>query len=523
VLAFVGLVWAFAPHTLDDAWIAFRYSRQWATGHGPFFNPGEHVEGYGSLLMVLLITPVIRYAGPDAALPVAKGIDLASSLLAIVGAGLLARRTAAGARWGDVAGIAAAALVACSTAFTYHAMNGLETSLYACLLTLGVSGLASQRDGRVTWGGLALAVAALARPEAPLACTLACSVALMVRSRTGHSPLPREYSSALPSPSWRSLVVACVFVSAAVIGQLVFRRLHYDGAWLPNAVPPTAGGSGDRVSYVLDALTGSLLGDLGILLALAGWVLTGPPARASLAPAIVGCVGALLPLCTGGDTMPASRLVVPYLPLLAVTVTIGWARALARVRRGGTGLLSVLLLAGAPLGLVFQWNERERLAADATTETTGPHAGHAALAAWLRSQAAPGDAVALMDAGEVGYRCIDQRIVDLTGRTNRTIGSSQGAPTDKRFDLDYLWKLRPRFLVLSFFSRDAADAPLHALTPMEERLAFSPGFQRDFVRGASDKLSTEADRERASLGADAVFPYRTPDQRHVLAVYRRRN
>jgi len=89
VLAFVGLVWAFAPHTVDDAWITFRYSRQWAAGHGPWFNPGEHVEGYSNFLVVLLLTPVIRYAGPEAALPVAKGIGLASSLLAIVGASLL--------------------------------------------------------------------------------------------------------------------------------------------------------------------------------------------------------------------------------------------------------------------------------------------------------------------------------------------------------------------------------------------------------------------------------------------------
>jgi arabinofuranosyltransferase len=79
LLAFVGLVWAFAPHTVDDAWVAFRYSRQWAAGHGPYYNPGEHVEGYSNFLLVLLLTPVIRYAGPEAALPVAKAIGPAMS------------------------------------------------------------------------------------------------------------------------------------------------------------------------------------------------------------------------------------------------------------------------------------------------------------------------------------------------------------------------------------------------------------------------------------------------------------
>ena len=135
LLAFASLVWAFAPHTVDDAWITFRYARQWASGNGPYFNPGEHVEGYSNFLLVLLLAPVVRFAGADAALPAAKVIGLASALLAIVGAGLLARRAAAGARWAGVAGIAAAALVSCSTGFAYHATSGLETSLYACLLT----------------------------------------------------------------------------------------------------------------------------------------------------------------------------------------------------------------------------------------------------------------------------------------------------------------------------------------------------------------------------------------------------
>ena len=114
LLAFVGLVRAFAPHTVDDAWITFRYSRMWAEGHGPVFNPGEHVEGYSNFLLVALLAPIIRNAGPDAALPVAKGAGLVSALLAIVATGLLARRAAKSERWADVAGIAAAAIPAIS-------------------------------------------------------------------------------------------------------------------------------------------------------------------------------------------------------------------------------------------------------------------------------------------------------------------------------------------------------------------------------------------------------------------------
>lgn len=39
----------------DDAFITYRYSRNWAQGNGLVFNPGERVEGYTNLLYTLLM------------------------------------------------------------------------------------------------------------------------------------------------------------------------------------------------------------------------------------------------------------------------------------------------------------------------------------------------------------------------------------------------------------------------------------------------------------------------------------
>ena len=94
---------------------------------------------------------------------------------------------------------------------------------------------------------------------------------------------------------------------------------------------------------------------------------------------------------------------------------------------------------------------------------------------------------------------------------------------DKRFDLGYVWAQKPRFIVLTLFGRDAPGAPLHPFSPMEERLALDSAFQRTFVHAQRDTLGSEMDRIRAALGADALFPYATPDRRYVLAAYRRRD
>ena len=41
------------PHTVDDAFITFRYAQNLVEGLGPVYNPGERVEGYSSPIWML--------------------------------------------------------------------------------------------------------------------------------------------------------------------------------------------------------------------------------------------------------------------------------------------------------------------------------------------------------------------------------------------------------------------------------------------------------------------------------------
>ncbi|MCS7179004.1 MAG: hypothetical protein RML46_08655 [Anaerolineae bacterium] len=41
----LSLYW---PYTVDDAYIIFRYARNWARGLGLVYNPGVYVDGYTS-------------------------------------------------------------------------------------------------------------------------------------------------------------------------------------------------------------------------------------------------------------------------------------------------------------------------------------------------------------------------------------------------------------------------------------------------------------------------------------------
>lgn len=524
---FVALAWTFAANTVDDAWITFRYSRQWVLGHGPYFNPGEHVEGYSNFLLMLLLVPVIAMGGAGAALPAAKAIGLASGVLAVLGAGVLARRAAGDTPWAGAAAIAAAGLVACVPGFAYHAMSGLETTLYAALLTWGVLGLTSARARGIVLGGVALAAAAITRPEGPVMFTLAWSAVagaiLLRRTRDRRAGTPPA------APAWPPLALAAVAGAVAILGQLAFRYVFYDGELLPNTYFAKIGGSGDRVRYVVDALREPFLGPLGFLLTGLGVVLGGHAPRAWWTAALLGTAGALLPLALGGDWMHGGRLVMPYLPLLAAAVACAWGRLLGAARGLGAAV-NVFLVLTVPTAFAIQARARETLANTAALETAGARSGHGALSTWLAAQAQPGDQVVLMDIGEVGYHGIEQRIVDVTGLTDRVIARSPGTFMAKTFDLAYVFDRRPEFIVLTFLGRGDllapvdANAPLYPFSEMESRLASHPAFERDYFRAADSTAPAAAGLEglRRFFGAEAVFPYATPGRRYVLVAYRRK-
>ncbi len=122
----------FIHYVNDDAYITFRYSRFWATGHGPYFNVGEHVEGYSNFLLMLLLVPCFAFGG-QAALPLAaKTIGIASGavslLLVLAFCRLLTPWNSPRSAAPRLSGIAAAGLVAVSPAFALNSTSGLEPS-----------------------------------------------------------------------------------------------------------------------------------------------------------------------------------------------------------------------------------------------------------------------------------------------------------------------------------------------------------------------------------------------------------
>jgi hypothetical protein len=541
VMLYVAAALQFWHYVNDDAYITFRYSRQLAAGHGPYFNPGEHVEGYTNPLLMFAAAVVIRLFGASAAPPFAKGLGVVSGVVCLLAVfqicRLLAARSGDADRRGAVTGVLAAGLIAASPSFAINSTGGLETTLMAALVTTGVMlGIRSAQCRRWRGAGIALAGAALTRPEGALIAGVFLSGQAVAIRAGGYGAATAARNHAAESSQVvrrHPLVVDFALVAAAAAALLAFRLVAYDGQWLPNTYYAKAGGFWrvDAYPYIAGGLLAPLFGVIGAGFGLAGWAAARGMRRMGVGLIAAAIVGGCLPFVTGTDWMLGYRLLMPYLPPAAVVAAVGWTALLGLLARRPGWLAPTLLLAAVPILWACENEVRLGLMAHTRIRAEGYVAGHRALAQWLRDGAAgEGDTIALMDIGIVGFECIDQRILDITGLTDRVIAESPGPFLRKEYDPAYVLEAAPAFVVLVVSGpeqqgADPADAPFGFWTAAERRIWNHPLFQQRYRRPADDRPTgpTWIDQLAVRLGAERIFPHAHPGRHYLLAVFRRQD
>ncbi len=529
VLLYLAQAVSYLHYVNDDAYITFRYAANLAHGQGPYYNQGEHVEGYTNPLLMLIVSAAIRLGGTAVAAPTAKLVGIVSGAVCVALAFLLGRglwppgRRPAGA---DACGLLAAGLVAVSPAFSVNSTSGLETTLFAACICGGVVlGLRAQSGGGA-WGcGVAFALAGLARPEgnAIFAVFWLARLAMLV---------PRARPDGGRRGLWRAarragLVHDALIVSGVFVVQLTLRAALYDGELLPNTFYAKIGGFEGITpwTYVRSGSLAPFLGPLGTALALLGlWRGSASPALA--APLVlVSLVGATEPMWAATDWMPGWRLVVPYLPLMAAWVAAGWGCLLASLRPLAR-IGPLLALATLPLFWRGAEPERRALLEETLLRSQGYQTGHRALGRWLRGLLEPGEAVALMDIGIVGYSALQARVIDITGLTDRFVAKSAGTFLDKSYDPRYVLERRPRCIVVVLtapgvsYQRPEPGSTFAPWRRIEGALLSDPEFKRRYVRPRPVRAWERWPRDlAASIGAAAIFEHAHPGRHYLLAVF----
>jgi hypothetical protein len=440
----IGLLLSFWPFTVDDAFITFRYAQNLAAGSGATFNPGwAPVEGYTSFSwMLLLAVPHLLHLDP---VVFAKVAGILSTLGHFVPTLLLGARTLGRDRRGvrSAAIVGSTQLLGLLPATWIHAISGMETALFACLLAfflLAAADLGSRADRRAAWraGVLGLLVG-LTRPEGNLAVVAALAVALVLA--------PRDRR--------RTALGWIAFTYALPLAGYLGWRLAYFRMAFPLAF------------YVkVDGSTGlSGVGEVShfgrhFLLWLSPLIGAGLPGlRRDLLPALAAATTLIAFFLVPSPIMAYDwRYLFPVVPLLVALATPGLEMLAGRPPRSAAALprsasapsrrrvavvLAVQAVIVGGIGVAFLYDVNETIMAK-RRYAQALEQGHVGLGRLL-SEVAPGEQqplLAVADAGAIPYYS-RWRTIDTFGLNDAVIARSG------RHDPDYVLSQRPDLVILN--------------------------------------------------------------------------
>lgn len=404
----------------DDAFISFRYARNFARGLGLVYNEGEWVEGYTNFLWTLGLGLAAKL-GLDIPLTALFG-NFACFVAALVVTAWVVLRLSPGR---PVVPFAALGLALAKPFYTFSA-SGLETMAIA-LLGIAAFALSLRRRGEL-WAGVALTASVMCRPDQILLYA-ALGVALIAEDLVfGEGRLGRRLRLE------RHLRFAAPF--ALIFLPYFFIRWAAYGAPLPNTFYTKSGSSAywrQGFVYLTHFLTttGAWLWFPLFLIS------TFSPAASREAFRLRTYTIASLALLgtyvirVGGDFMEF-RFFVPLLPLIAASTEVGLRQRAVGWQLAATTALA-LGLAWTPVRIIKPFEIRWHLAAEETfyqVESLVPlrirnghfDAGVSLYEALTKKGIRP--MIAGGAIGMVGYYS-DLPLFDVMGLTSRTVGTKE--------------------------------------------------------------------------------------------------
>ena len=425
------------------------------------FNPGQRVEGYTSLLWVLVLGTAAKLGWHPVF--VSKVLGVLLSLAVLAACYFISRRLATDRA--PTYGLALL-LTASNTYFIVNSTAGLETPLFSAILCWGLAAfLAAEQapDERVRrrWfegASVLFALLALTRPDGLLTWFL---LWLYAAWRLRNRPLD---------------LARFTLPLLLIYTPYFFWRWHYYGLPFPNTFYAKSGGTlsllrkGAIQTCKFAAFqTGGGLGAAAACLS----VLVFPSAEATvLGLAIVSRI--IFELWSGGVTPGEYRFLVPTLPLIWILAErfMGRIGAFEMRRRYLVPGIAAALVA-AQLGAFGYFRRR-----NVEPVRQGMERAHVAVGKWLAAHSAPGAQVAVGDVGAIGYWS-GRKILDLDGLVDTHISRLGGAFGEKP-DSQYFLRQDPEFVIL----RASLCAPdvTHVSFAPDKGIYLDPQFQAGYVR-----------------------------------------
>jgi hypothetical protein len=292
----------------DDAFITFRYARNWVQGHGLRYNlgPNPPEEGFSNFLWVV-VSAVFELLGRDPTF----WVPLVSLSCGLV---LLARVYRALQSLEIDRGVAflSALVLACFPPFAVWGTGGLETMAFALAIFLTFDLLILRKDPAPVWAGVAGAAASLLRIEGVAWALLIAGLAF------GSGLIEGRARSRL----YRALGVYLAIVLAVFLAFFLARYRYY-GLWFPNPVYTKIGFSSEVLLRGFRYVATFFLTFLTPFLVLPAAIVALSSRRAHHYPIVIMALA--FPgyaIAVGGDWMTMGRFLVPGLAFYALLMGV---------------------------------------------------------------------------------------------------------------------------------------------------------------------------------------------------------
>jgi arabinofuranosyltransferase len=306
---------------VDDAFISFRYARNWVDGMGLVFNPGERVEGYTNFLWVVLLAGGMTIGLAPTLVSQLLGLTFYAGTLWLTYR--MARQVLHHVAWAIIT------VVLLGTNFTVlsFATSGLETSLQTFLLVAGVAvvihtharGAWLRRDALLL--SLLLSAGILTRMDFAIFAAILVPAAILSIFATNRESDPQRKKRL-----WSRL---CLLLLPAVVlvGIWLIWRGYYYGSILPNTFFVKIHGTNvaQRGLHYLTAFSRSYQFALPVLIAAIGLIQLVRERHILLAIALIVPAWCAYTVAVGGDFIEF-RFLAPVLPLFMLCLVWTMAR-----------------------------------------------------------------------------------------------------------------------------------------------------------------------------------------------------
>lgn len=432
----------------DDAFISFRYVRNFLDGNGLVFNIGERVEGYTNFLWIILLAFLTKLGLPLIA--AARGLGVFAALGTLGLAGYAAYREYPQRSWFWPVGVAL--LLAACGSLAYWSGSGLETGLFALLAAGGGIFYLSRP-------ALSLACvipAALTRPEGILLAFLFGVAGLLLKQK-----------------SVKSTLIYWVALGPAVLPHFFFKWSYY-GALFPSPFYAKTGFSAEYwqsgLEYFFHFLKNYGLFGATLAVPLFFWKKLSAFSRFFL---LIFAGYTLYIVSVGGDVLWAHRFFVPvlvflYFPFADAAHQFFENRPFGRLALGLFFLLAAAYSYRAPLAYL-------------KTSAAGERGLISRMIAAARFFAGEDTAktFALSSIGAFGYHVGNQRVIDMLGLTEpaiarnpETVEGLVNTWKERRFNAGYVLSQKPE--VIYYPTRFGPHSPA------EKALFLYPDFRRNY-------------------------------------------